>query len=154
MELRPQLRQQQKLVMTIFMQQAIKLLQLNTVELAQAIEEELIENPSLELDEEDFSLTEEQISLQKKAEADNLDLQEQQNGSAENDALWEAILGGDNRNAEYVHNMRGGYIYNDLPPIESTLSASDTLIDHLRDQLSSNFALMGNERPLSLFLAI
>ena len=42
------LRQQQKLVMTPQLHQAIALLQLSTIELAQKIEEELVKNPVLE----------------------------------------------------------------------------------------------------------
>ncbi len=52
LELRQQLKLSQKLVMTPQLRQAIKLLQLNRLELAGALQEELRENPALE---EDFS---------------------------------------------------------------------------------------------------
>ena len=45
------LRQSQQLVMTPQLQQAIKLLQLNNVELSEFIEEELEKNPLLEKDD-------------------------------------------------------------------------------------------------------
>ena len=45
------LRQSQNLVMTPQLQQAIKLLQLNNMELSEVIEEELEKNPLLEKDE-------------------------------------------------------------------------------------------------------
>lgn len=53
MDLRPELhlKQTQKLIMTPQLQQAIKMLQLSTIELSQRIEEELVENPALEVDE-------------------------------------------------------------------------------------------------------
>ncbi len=46
-----QLKQQQKLVMTPQLQQAIRMLQLSNIEMSQRIEEELIENPALEIEE-------------------------------------------------------------------------------------------------------
>ena len=53
MELKPEihLKQTQKLVMTPQLQQAIKMLQLSNLELSEKIEQELIENPALELEE-------------------------------------------------------------------------------------------------------
>ena len=45
-------RQSQQLVMTPQLQQAIKLLQLNNIELAEFIEEEIAQNPLLEKAEE------------------------------------------------------------------------------------------------------
>lgn len=53
MELKPeiQLKQQQKLVMTPQLQQAIRMLQLSNLEMSQRIEEELIENPALDIEE-------------------------------------------------------------------------------------------------------
>ena len=47
-----QLKQTQKLVMTPQLQQSIKMLQLSSVELQELIEKELLENPALEIDEE------------------------------------------------------------------------------------------------------
>ena len=64
MELRPQLQQQQKLVMTLQMRQAIKLLQLNNQELIQSIEEELLSNPSLEEAAQIETMSEAEISRQ------------------------------------------------------------------------------------------
>ncbi|KPJ81983.1 MAG: hypothetical protein AMS17_19200, partial [Spirochaetes bacterium DG_61] len=53
MELKPEihLKQTQKLVMTPQLQQAIKMLQLSNLELSEKIEQELIENPALEVEE-------------------------------------------------------------------------------------------------------
>lgn len=52
-ELKQQLRISQQLVMTPQLQQAIKLLQLNQIELANLVDQELQENPCLEEDERD-----------------------------------------------------------------------------------------------------
>ncbi|NQV57533.1 MAG: RNA polymerase factor sigma-54 [Rhodospirillales bacterium] len=56
---RLELRQSQSLVMTPQLQQAIKLLQFNNIELSEFIEQELAENPMLERDESDGALPEE-----------------------------------------------------------------------------------------------
>ena len=44
------LKQTQKLIMTPQLQQAIKMLQLSNIELNEKIDEELMENPALELE--------------------------------------------------------------------------------------------------------
>ena len=53
MEIKPEihLKQTQKLIMTPQLQQAIKMLQLSNIELNEKIDEELMENPALELEE-------------------------------------------------------------------------------------------------------
>ena len=55
LELRQQLKLSQKLVMTQQLRQAIKLLQLNRLELSDALQAEIEQNPALE---EDFPQTE------------------------------------------------------------------------------------------------
>ncbi|MEJ2058121.1 MAG: hypothetical protein P8X39_09825 [Desulfofustis sp.] len=65
LELRQQLKLTQKLVMTPQLRQAIKLLQLNRLDLTQALQAEIEENPALEVDttgdgdgdEKDFGLS-------------------------------------------------------------------------------------------------
>ncbi|MEJ2136283.1 MAG: RNA polymerase sigma-54 factor, partial [Desulfofustis sp.] len=65
LELRQQLKLAQKLVMTPQLRQAIKLLQLNRLDLTQALQEEIEQNPALEIDsgaeagseEKDFGLS-------------------------------------------------------------------------------------------------
>src|SRR5690349_10390200 len=52
MEMRQQLKLSQQLVMTPQLQQAIKLLQLNRMELVELVREEMLENPVLEDDVE------------------------------------------------------------------------------------------------------
>ncbi|MEE2761757.1 MAG: RNA polymerase sigma-54 factor, partial [Pseudomonadota bacterium] len=56
---RLELRQGQSLVMTPQLQQAIKLLQMNNMELKEFVEQELAENPLLERDESNGALPEE-----------------------------------------------------------------------------------------------
>ena len=84
MELRPQLQQQQKLVMTQQMRQAIKLLQLNNQELIQSIEEELLSNPSLEEAGQLETMSEAEIARQQDLIQLQKELTEERNNSAEN----------------------------------------------------------------------
>lgn len=66
MELKPEihLKQTQKLVMTPQLQQAIKMLQLSNLELNEQIEQELIENPALDIEEQEreYELSEQDIN--------------------------------------------------------------------------------------------
>ena len=127
MEIRLQLRQTQKLIMTQMLQQAIKLLPLSRLELVQTIRQELTENPLLEeaLLEEDDGVastdTEEHIT-----DADGQE-QPEQDGEFE----WEL----------YVQNLMDmGFSsatgQHEIPSYESTLSRQTSLADHLIWQLS------------------
>ena len=84
MELRPQLQQQQKLVMTLQMRQAIKLLQLNNQELIQSIEEELLSNPSLEEAAQLETMSEAEIARQQ----DLIELQKELTEDLSNEFIW------------------------------------------------------------------
>ena len=66
MELRAQLKQQQKLVMTFQMRQVFKLLQMNSIELDQALNELLEENTSLEMSDDASALSEQEMKLLQK----------------------------------------------------------------------------------------
>ena len=142
MEIHIQLQQQQKLQLTQQMRQAIQLLQLSNVELEQALEEEMLDNPSLELkQDDDRPLNDEELQRlesSRQLEKENL---ENNNQSEFDDQLWERLLTMIDSNAdganqsETFHQIRGGTIFQDLPPIEQNLSASSTLTDHLLEQL-------------------
>ena len=69
LELRQQLKLSQKLVMTPQLRQAIKLLQLNRLELAGALQEELRENPALEEDLDTSEIPKNQEALDSTVEA-------------------------------------------------------------------------------------
>ncbi len=60
LELRQQLKLAQKLVMTPQLRQAIKLLQLNRLDLTQALQAEIEQNPALEIDSSADSSSDEQ----------------------------------------------------------------------------------------------
>ncbi|MBU4564870.1 MAG: RNA polymerase factor sigma-54 [Desulfarculus sp.] len=163
LEIKQSLRLSQQLVMTPQLQQAIKLLQLNRLELAETINQELLENPLLEITEETTQDVE-QAELDAGAEPESdlalrSDGQEGETGGDGDDSLeaepvgeppsereievdgqvndefdWENYLG------EY---SSGGSGYEsivreekDAPAYENMLSSPPSLRDHLLEQLS------------------
>ena len=108
------LRQQQKLVMTMQMHQAFQLLQLQGLELEEALLEEVKENPALELVDQERFLSEPEMQRKKEFEKDQEADLEARNGSEENDFDWDAIL----ENSVSGRSMRRGTIHSELPPVE------------------------------------
>jgi len=135
MHLRQELRQQQ--IMTPQLQQAIKLLQYNQIQLLEHIQSELMENATLE--EIPGTQSDDRSDKERKLEADaaaqQADTVDQSNGadSATTDIDWEKVL--ENYSASAFKTGTGGSRYDDLPPIENSLSASQTLVEHLLWQL-------------------
>ena len=147
-ELKQSLRLSQQLVMTPQLQQAIKLLQLNRMELVEAINQELVENPVLEeLGESNDSLSEaEQAEYSSNPEAEQArdeeafpapaEAPDQLPQKTEDDFNWESYVEeyGTYSGANSVTSMHE--INEDLPSFESALTKTTTLEDHLRWQLS------------------
>jgi len=126
----------QSLVMTPRLQQAIKLLQYNHLEMVQHVQEAMLENPTLEaVPDSDGSgdAAEKERVLREKAEAQNNDLQEQQNGE-EGGIDWEKFIDHMAQNSRPTGSL-GGTIHDDLPPIETNLTYGESLADHLLFQL-------------------
>ena len=151
-EIKQHLKLQQQLVMTPQLQQAIKLLQLSRMELADTIRDEILENPILE-DAVDTASEEPKIA----EAADGADVEhvgetetpvieiredkidttaevkaDSNSNDAVNDFDWEGYL--DNQAAaapmpSYKSNNE------DLPSLESTLTRGTSLFDHLEWQL-------------------
>ena len=161
----------QQLVMTPQLQQAIKLLQLNHLELAKEVQREMEENPTLEEGPHpdsppDDSLRTDTISATASADGQNdglmglgshtpsdadssdarlaSDLEkvmenktpegaspEPSQKEVEKDIDWENYL---ESHSYALPATAGGSTNDDLPPIEATLSAPTSLIDHLRWQ--------------------
>ncbi len=127
-----QTRLSQKLILTPSLQQAIKLLPMSTLELADMLNQEVVENPLLEeIPSEDLQASEAQPATDK---ADEQDAQRTE-GKADN---WE-----DNDYEYYFSEyLDDGYRsrvpteVKELPPIENTLSTASSLTDHLEWQLS------------------
>ena len=156
LEIKQSLRLSQQLVMTPQLQQAIKLLQLNRLELAETINQELLENPLLEINEETTQDTEE-MDLEAGAEPES-DMalrsdtagdtpvgdqaaaespakpEVEVDGNVSEDFDWENYLG------EY---SSGGSGYEsivreekDAPAYENLISRPPSLRDHLLEQLA------------------
>jgi len=131
------LAQVQKLVMTQQMQQAVKLLQLNHQELVAEVQQQLVENPTLE--EVPGSITrdfnEAEYRLQDASRAQAQDVVDQNNGTG---------AGGENIDwNKYTERFQtppgdrvaGSSGMDELPPIETNLTRSAELADHLLGQL-------------------
>lgn len=116
-------RLQQKLVMTPALQLAIKLLQLNKLELEQTLQQEMVENPMLEDREEP------RMALEAEGEREEKDAKEDQLiDNLDVDSFFEKYFDA----APTTANMREE---GEAPPIENTLTSSETLADHLMWQL-------------------
>jgi RNA polymerase sigma-54 factor len=119
----------QKLILTPSLQQAIKLLPMSTLELADLLNQEMVENPLLEeVPTEELQPAEAQQQQEKPA-----DQQPADKGDAWDDADYEYFFG------DYLddgYRSRTPSEVKELPPIENTLSTAASLSDHLLWQLS------------------
>jgi RNA polymerase sigma-54 factor len=144
MEARLELKLQQKLIMTPQLQQAIKLLQLSRLELAQSISQELIENPVLEeapSDEsgEELSSEDGETGPETRTAAETLpEVAPEQAGTQE--LKSELDLGP--QWDEYLNELGDGRDYGnaeaddkELPSSDQTLTRLPSLSDHLLWQL-------------------
>jgi RNA polymerase sigma-54 factor len=119
----------QKLILTPSLQQAIKLLPMSTLELADLLNQEMVENPLLEEVPTEELQPAEQQQQQEKAP----DQQPTDKGDAWDDADYEYFFG------DYLddgYRSRTPSEVKELPPIENTLSTAASLSDHLLWQLS------------------
>ena len=118
----------QKLILTPSLQQAIKLLPMTTIELADLLNQEMVENPLLE-----ESVDEEAPTPEVVAEADAAPEKADEKGDAWDDADYEYFFGDyldDGYRPKQAQEVR------ELPPIENTLTSKGSLADHLEWQLS------------------
>jgi RNA polymerase sigma-54 factor len=116
----------QRLILTPSLQQAIKLLPLTTLELAEVLEQEVMENPLLE-----------EVPAQENLSADEVAQQEAGEEAERSDPLKEIDL--EKFFEDYMEDrgdrrMRSAEIP-EMPPIENTLTESPDLYDHLLWQL-------------------
>ncbi len=159
LEIKQSLRLSQQLVMTPQLQQAIKLLQLNRIELAEVVNQEMMENPILE----ELTETPDGESTQSpEMEADHpVDPEseqrrdedafmkptpkEEQLVAGKDDFNWESYVEEFNSNSSSAPSMRE--INEELPSFENILTKTTSLEDHLAWQLSMA-ALTDEERKL------
>ena len=172
------LRQTTSLVMTPQLQQAIKLLQMSNIELAEYVELELEQNPLLERDEQEQSEDQEAPAQSNGADdgpadeyqdpeppADSLDLANAESMPAESDEpldtsyqdVWDGENPGDFADSslrfDSARVATGGRADFSDPEssIEATLSSEITLRDHLLEQLNLDIADPG-DRLIGLHL--
>jgi len=120
----------QKLILTPSLQQAIKLLPMSTLELADLLNQEVVENPLLEEVPTEELQPLEPAAAGEKAEDDRPPATKSDTWE---DADYEYFLG------EYLddgYRPRMPQEIKELPPIENTLSTTQSLADHLMWQLS------------------
>ena len=118
----------QKLILTPSLQQAIKLLPMSTLELADLLNQEMVENPLLE----EVETEELQPAEQQQADKQEPEKPVEKTDSWD-DADYEYFFG------DYLddgYRSRTPSEVKELPPIENTLSTAGSLSDHLLWQLS------------------
>ncbi|MFA6223223.1 MAG: RNA polymerase factor sigma-54 [Desulfomonilaceae bacterium] len=131
LQIRQQLRQIQQLVMTPQLQQAIKLLQYNHLEMLNAVEQELKENPALESASFDEPFTDQDTPGR-----DDLKSLEDSTTESANPAADSLAADWDN----YLENYGGDYSspnkdYSDRPSFENLISYKSNLFRYLLEQL-------------------
>lgn len=119
----------QKLILTPSLQQAIKLLPMSTLELADLLTQEVVENPLLE----EVPTEELQAAEPTPQEKEGGEDKTKDKSDTWDDADYEYFFG------DYLddgYKPRAPQEVKELPPIENTLSTSSSLTDHLEWQLS------------------
>ena len=130
MKINLSLKMTQKLVMTPMLQQAIKLLPMARLELAQLIRQKIIENPVLEeLLEEENENEQENSQEEKEPNEDFNSDNEQSPNSQDQEIDWDSYFQGNIDQGMSVES------YTERPSIESTYKKEATLADHLMWQL-------------------
>ncbi len=140
MEARLELKLAQKLIMTPQLQQAIKLLQLSRLELAQTLAQELVENPVLEEVSPDMP---EETSEGEAGDPQPAEVQQERSADTEGETeLKSEIDQVGPQWDEYLDDMNDGRDYGPLEPDDSdrpsydqTLTRLPSLSDHLLWQL-------------------
>ncbi len=137
-ELRQSLKLSQQLVMTPQLQQAIKLLQLSRLELTDAINQEMVENPVLEELSENELEPESETRHSDEAEGEK----PQENEDSYDNLDWEKFLN-EFEDYQFSGSRTSAPSRNDdLPTIDATLSQPVSMTDHLLWQIKlSNFSL-------------
>jgi len=124
-----EMRMSQQLIMTPQLQQAIKLLQLSRVELQELIDQALIENPTLEVEEEEKDR--DPANEEKDGNDDSGNLVDDQS-QLSYDEEWQNYV---ESGAGVIQEVRHHEPDEDSNPLEATISRTDTLVDHLLWQL-------------------
>ena len=137
MEMKLTFKQEMRLVPTPMLQQAIKLLQLSRLELAQVVHQEMVENPILEeiLEEEEEELDQKPENPEDPSLDSIGQTQEEPPSEKENDPL-EYEQDWDNYIQDNLSQGSSADNYTERPSIEATYKKEATLADHLMWQLN------------------
>ncbi len=137
MEMKLTFKQEMRLVPTPMLQQAIKLLQLSRLELAQVVHQEMVENPILEeiLEEEEEELEQKPENPEHPSLDSIGQTQEEPPSEKENDPL-EYEQDWDNYIQDNLSQGSSADNYTERPSIEATYKKEATLADHLMWQLN------------------
>ena len=134
MKLSVNLRVSQKLVMTPMLQQAIKLLPLTRLELAQQVRQEIMENPVLEETQEDEELIDEKDNkegTQTAKPTESFDVPQKDEPTLDSpDIDWDTYF------QENIDRGMSAESYIERPSIETTYKKDPSLSDHLLWQLN------------------
>ncbi len=123
------------LVMTPRLQQAIKLLQYNHMEMLAHVEEAMLENPTLEATAADEGYDEGEQRIREKVHETEGSANDAPEGTpAESGVDWEKFLE-NMADRPRTADVSGGSNQDDLPPIETNLTYGESLADHLAFQL-------------------
>jgi RNA polymerase sigma-54 factor len=128
-----QVKLSQKLILTPSLQQAIKLLPMSTLELAEMLNQEITENPLLEEEVEIPSPEETPVA---ESEEKTAGVEEKPEEKPADDSFSE--IDEESFFSDYLdegYRPRMSYEVPELPPIENTLATSSSLADHLSWQL-------------------
>ncbi len=165
MELKQHLKMTQQLRMTPQLQQAIKLLQLSRMELANLVAQEMVENPALEELSDHYELPTgdiPELNGQPRVETEKPEpkpIESVQDAIAEGERKidekpgademeqWQAYL--ENSSTLPSNNYKG--MNEDLPGLEATLTKGDDLNDHLTWQLNMTH-LTDDERLVAMVI--
>ncbi|MBL0732694.1 MAG: RNA polymerase factor sigma-54 [Desulfosarcina sp.] len=143
-ELRQQLKLAQQLVMTPQLQMAIKLLQLNRLELLDTITQELEENPTLEEVQDVLEKDQATEQTEETPEIKEVDVEE----TAREDIDWENYLGEYNSTGKsHFENEK-----KETPSFENFIGNKESLNDHLLWQLRMLFPSEEVEKIGSLII--
>ncbi|MDD8027120.1 MAG: RNA polymerase factor sigma-54 [Acidobacteriota bacterium] len=131
-------RQVQKLILAPALQQAIKLLPMTNLELIEVIDEELSENPMLELEGESIDRqaeAQEDNAPAESAKAESLESGSEEPAGSEDDTAFESYF------QEYIDDgfRPAAQEKREIPTLESTLAERTTLSDHLDWQANLTF---------------
>lgn len=160
-----EIRQGQGLVMTPQLQQAIKLLQMNNMELTEFVEAELEKNPLLERDERSDAPAEEPERAEKTRDSEELSFEPKENGKAsealdaDSDTLYSDsgsdMVGSGSATAtgpvDWSRAGKGGSFEGEDYDPGANSARAKTLHEHLHDQLAE-LAFVAADRMMAAHL--